>query len=144
VQRRYLTATAMLALLLVSGCSQSSAGIAVLEEPVTAQDQLSDGDGQLEDSALQDLKPESARFLTEHEGISYFLAAPAEPGMAGGVCIVAVEAGVTGCFGPGNGQSEMGTLGFEGHQATVVRDGADVTGLTDDGWTQVHDNLLVR
>jgi hypothetical protein len=144
VQRRYPTMTAMLTLLLVSGCSQSGAGFAVLEEPATVQDQLSVGDGRLEDSALQDLEPDSARFLAEHEGISYFLASPVDPGMAGGVCIVAVEAGVTGCFGPGNGQPEMGTVSFEGQQATAVRDGANVTGLTDDGWTRVHDNLLVR
>lgn len=76
--------------------------------------------------------------------ISYFLAKPVDPGIASGVCIVAMEAESSACSGHSNVATQLATLEMESTEARVVRDGVDVTKLTDDGWGQVHENLLVR
>jgi hypothetical protein len=139
MQRKGLAAAAICMLLLVSGCSnQAKSGIGVLDEPAA-------NDRTLPANLYRgEMEPDSARFVGEHEGISYFLAKPADPGMAGGVCIVAVEAESSACGGPSNVDTQLATLGVAGAEARVVRDGANTTDLTDDGWTQVHENLLVR
>ncbi|NUL44963.1 hypothetical protein F7P69_07105 [Cellulosimicrobium funkei] len=90
------------------------------------------------------MEPDSARFVAEHEDVSYFLAKPADPGMAGGACIVAMEAETSACGGPSSVDTGLGILGFADTEVRAVRDGADTTRLIDEGWTQVHDNLLVR
>jgi hypothetical protein len=118
---------------LLSGCAQGGTGIDILDTPPADKDALPAG---FDSSALQ---PDSSRFAVEHEGISYFLATPAEPAAAAAVCIVVVEPGVIGC-----GSVPETTVGFGVGEARTVRDGADVTELTDQGWTQVHENLLVR
>jgi hypothetical protein len=139
MQRKSLVAAGMCTLLLVSGCSsQAGAGIGLLDEPATADQALP------ANLYRDDVEPDSARFVAEHEDISYFLAKPADQGMANGVCIMAMEAETSACSGPSNVDTQLATLEFAGTEARAVRDGADTTDLTDDGWTQVHENLLVR
>jgi hypothetical protein len=119
--------------LLLSGCAQGGTGINILDTPPADKDALP---ADFDSSAIQ---PDSARYAAEHEGISYFLAKPVEPAAAAAVCIVVVEPGMIGCGG-----APEATVGFGGGEAQTVRDGDDVTELTDQGWTQIHDNLLVR
>lgn len=139
MQRKTLVAAGIGMLLLASGCSsQASAGVSVLDEPAATDLTLP---AHLYSGALQ---PDSARFVAAHEGISYFLAKPADPGMAGGVCIVAMETESSACGGPSNVDTQLATLGVAGTEARVIRDGADATDLIGDGWTQLHENLLVR
>jgi hypothetical protein len=139
MQRKSLVAAGMCTVLLVSGCSDdASAGVSVLEEPATADRTLP------ANLYRGDVEPDSARFVAEHEGISYFLAKPADPGIASGVCIVAMEAEWSACGGPSNVDTQLATLEIAGTEARAVRDGADITDLTEKGWVQVHENLLVR
>lgn len=130
---RYLTAAGTIALLSVSGCGQNPTGISLLEEPATASDELP------AEFDSHPLEADSARFATEHDGVSYFLAKPAENEAAASVCIVAVEPGVSGCSG-----SAETAISFLGVEARTVQDDADIDDLVDEGWEAVHDNLLVR
>lgn len=138
MQRKGFVLAGMCTLLLVSGCSQGSVGVSLLDEPATVDQTLP------ADLHGADVEPDSVRFVAEHEGMSCFLAKPAEPGMANGVCLVAMEAESTACGGPSNNATQLVTLDIAGTEARVVRDGTDTTDLADDGWTQIHENLLVR
>lgn len=138
MQRKSLVLAGICTLLLVSGCSRGSAGVSLLDEPATA-DQILPAD-----LHGDDVEPDSARFVAEHEGMSYLLAKPAEPGMANGVCLVAMEAESIACGGPSSNATQLVTLDTAGTEARVVRDGTETTDLADDGWTQIHENLLVR
>jgi len=136
VQRNRLACCGIAMALLLSGCAQGGTGINILDTPPADKDALP---ADFDSSAIQ---PDSARFAVEHEGISYFLAKPAkpaEPAAAAAVCIVVVEPGIIGC-----GSAPETLVGFGGGEAQTVRDGDDVTELTDQGWTQIHENLLVR
>lgn len=138
MQRKSLALAGVFTILLVSGCSQGSAGVDLLDEPATADQTLPaefHGD---------DVEPGSARFVAEYEGMSYFLAKPADPGMANGVCLVAMEAESMACGGLSSDATQLVALDVAGTEARVVRDGTDTTDLADDGWIQIHENLLVR
>ncbi|MGJ9425962.1 hypothetical protein ACHABX_08990 [Nesterenkonia halotolerans] len=138
MQRKSFVLVGLCALFLVSGCGQDGTGVSLLEESASTERRLP---ADLYGAAV---KPDSAQFLAEHEGVSYFLGRPTDPGMANGVCLVAMEAESTGCSGPSSDPTRLATLDVLGTEARVVRDGADVTDLGNDGWTQVHENLLVR
>lgn len=138
MQRKSLVLAGVFTLLLVSGCSQGSTGVGLLDEPTTADQTLP------ADLHGDDVEPDSARLVVKHEGMSYFLAKPAEPGMANGVCLVAMEAESIACGGPSSNATQLVSLDTAGTEARVVRDGTDTTDLTDEGWTQIHENLLVR
>ncbi|MGW9551020.1 hypothetical protein ACWG8W_08195 [Citricoccus zhacaiensis] len=139
MKRRIGTVLGLGALLMVTGCSQGGTGIALLDEPAT---------GQLEAPAWEGIDPQSVRFVADHEGVSYYLATPADPELDGGLCLVAGEPGAIACGGPSPDGPPPGspvlTLDFGTGEAAVFRDGADTSELTDEGWTQVHENLLVR
>lgn len=138
MQRKGFVVAGMCMVLLVSGCSQGSAGVGLLDEPpISAQALPADLYG-------SDVEPDSARFVAEYEGMSYFLAQPAEPGMAHGVCLVALETESIACGGPSSDATQLVTLDVAGTEARVVRDGTDTTGLADEGWARIHENLLVR
>lgn len=138
MQRKSLALAGVFVLFLVSGCSQGSAGVDLLGEPATANQALP------ADHYEAEVEPGSARFVADHEGTSYFLAKPAEPGMAYGVCLVAKEAKATACGGPSSNATRLVTLNVGGTEARAVRDGADTTDLTEEGWIQIQENLLVR
>ncbi|GAA1121822.1 hypothetical protein [Citricoccus alkalitolerans] len=138
MQRKGLVLAGAFSLLLFSGCSQGSGGVGLLDEPATADQTLP------ADLYGGDVEPDSARWVAKHEGISYFLAKPAEPGLAHGVCLVAMEAESIACGGPSSNATQLVSLDTAGTEARVVRDGTDTTELTDEGWTQIHENLLVR
>lgn len=136
------------ALLMVTGCSQGGTGIALFEEPAGAADSIDTAAGPLEADAWEGIDSQSVRFVADHEGVSYYLATPADPELAGGVCLVAGEPGAIACGGPSPDGPPPGspvmTLDFGTGEAAVFRDGADTSKLTDEGWTQIHENLLVR
>lgn len=138
MQRKRFVLAGVCVLLFVSGCSQGSAGVSLLDEPTTADQTLPS------DLYRGAVEPGSARFVAEYEGMSYFLAKPADPGMASGVCLVAMEAESMACAGLSSDATQLVGLDVAGTEARVVRDGTDTTDLADDGWTQIHENLLVR
>lgn len=131
-----------LSLPLLAGCSASSAasGIELLDEPATEADALPP------DSDVGGFQPGSARFAAYVDGRTYYVAKARPPRDADmeadkantGVCLVVPEEGITGCGGRTVG------LDFDGGKAQVVLDGEDASALVQDGWTQVHRNLLLR
>lgn len=133
VKRNYLAMLTTVSLISVAGCGQNTTGIDILENPPTSADELP------ADFDTSTLQPDSARFVTEHEGISYYLAKPAATGSASSVCIVAAQPEVIGCSG-----SPEVTTGFDDREVRSVRDGADVDELIKQGWVSIHENLLVR
>ncbi len=139
MKRRIGTVLGLGALLMVTGCGQGGTGIALLDEPATEP---------LEADAWEGIDPQSVRFVADHEGVTYYLATPADPELDGGVCLVAGEPGAIACGGPSSAGPPPGspvlTLDFGTGEAAVFRDGAETSDLTVEGWTQVHENLLVR
>lgn len=135
------------ALLMVTGCSQSETGIALLDEPATDADSIDVGAGPLEPDAWEGIDPQSVRFVAEHDGVTYYLAEPRDPELDGGLCLAVVEPGALACGGPSQGapaDAAVLILDYGTGAAAVFRDGDDTSVLADQGWTQVHPNLLVQ
>ncbi|WP_162943614.1 hypothetical protein [Arthrobacter celericrescens] len=132
-------AAALGAALLLGGCS-NAAGIKALDRAATVEDTLPGGV-----SAESDVAPDATRLLATHDSVKYFV------GMkeAGGACLFVVpEAdpglGSAGCTDSPTTGGEILRVGGPASPTTLVTDGFDSKKLESEGWTRIHDNLLVK
>ncbi|MBM6622740.1 hypothetical protein JTF08_14075 [Micrococcaceae bacterium RIT802] len=141
VNRLSALLVAALSLPLLAGCSGSNAasGIELLEQPATEADALS---ARFDTTPLQ---PDSVRFAAKSGGISYYVALPAddenapeEAQVKPAFCLVVMEREQTACGG-----GTPVTTTFQGGSAMLVSDGTDTSPFTADGWTRIHENVLV-
>ena len=119
------------------GCSGGD-GIAAIDRAATSDDQLP---GYV---LTQDLDVGTVRQVVEHDGVSYFISEPKEDN---GFCVIRTKgqnetAWGTAC-GTGGGMITNQTTGIPG-VVTLVTDGYATDGLEEEGWTKIHDNLLIR
>jgi hypothetical protein len=94
--RTALAVTVMTALAIgLSGCLDGGSGFAVLDRPAESADALPTD---LPDYAFDNLDPESARFVADHDGVELYLTRGADSG----ICLLAypnAEDWVVGCSG---------------------------------------------
>lgn len=132
-------AAAFGAALLLGGCS-NAAGIKALDRTATAEDALPDN------FDAGPAKPDSSRLLTTHDGVKYFVA---QGNDAGTTCVAAIaqtasKGSVAGC-GPFTSPTDVVSVTSEDRSETkLVRDGFESKKLEAEGWTRIHDNLLVK
>jgi len=132
-------AAALGAALLLGGCS-NAARISALDRDATAEDALPSGF-----SAENDAASETTRLLATHDGVKYFVSATD----AGGSCLFVVpEAnpglGSAGCKESPTTGGEIITVSGRVSPAKLVTDGFDSKKLESEGWTKIHENLLVK
>lgn len=132
-------AAALGAALLLGGCS-NAAGISALDRDATAEDALPGGF-----SAEGEAAPETTRLLVTHDGVKYFVGAKD----SGGTCLFVVPEtnpglGVAGCKESPTTGGEVLTVSGRVSPTTLVTDGFDSKKLESDGWTRIHENLLVK
>jgi hypothetical protein len=133
-------AAALGAVLLLGGCSNASR-VGALDRDATAEDALPGGF-----SAEGEAAPEATRLLTTHDGVKYFVSAKD----ASGTCLFVVPEtnpglGVAGCKeSPTTGGEILTASGQDRSETKLVTDGFDSKKLESDGWTRIHENLLVK
>lgn len=141
ISRRISVATILLgATMLLSGCSGHT-GIQALERPAVSGDALPAG------IDMGDIiNKESVRLLTTHDQVRYFVAS--SPDSADG-CIIVVPSGedpqsFAGCGLLGSTDVIVTASRMPGNKAaTLVRDDADTRALESEGWTKIHENVLI-
>ena len=131
-------AVAFAGVLLLAGCS-NAAGIKALDREATADDVLPEG------FAVEELVGQP-RFLATRDGVKYFVARGRTGATA---CVVAVPESdpndAWAACGPlGSDQVIVTTSSEDGTSTQLVRDGFDSKKLESEGWTRIHDNLLIR
>jgi hypothetical protein len=84
----------------------------------------------------------SSRLLGEADELSFYVAKPANASAASAVCVI-VDRGREQDWGSGCAQSAPVSLMTGGVEAMLVPDGFNAEKLVDEGWTQLHANLLV-
>ncbi|WP_043447864.1 hypothetical protein [Arthrobacter sp. L77] len=137
---RQAAAIAVLALsaATISACSGADYGIAALDRKATSEDQLPDF---VSDPSLD---IDSVRKVAEQNQISYFIGEMKDDK---GFCAYATTGDdfIGGC-GEGNGQlvTVSPGAGSDLLQFTLVTDSYSNEDLRGEGWTEVHDNILVR
>lgn len=123
----------------LSGCGSGSP-IAALDKEPTAGDELA--------ADLDGIDGPSARFATELDSHSLFLAKPSEPAAADGVCVVAQPLhDPTGAVAACSQSMPVYTplvLETGGMKIGVVADGFKASSYLAQGWQQIHRNLLVQ
>ena len=139
VSRRIFAATILIgAMAPLSACS-SHTGIAALERPPVTADALP-----AEVMLVDNIDRDSARLLTTHEQIRYFTAA--SPGTTD-ACIIVFPSGVDSQWVAGCGllgsTDIIVTASIGAKAATLVRDDADTRVLESEGWTRIHENVLI-
>lgn len=121
-----------------SGCTNAAHGIAALDREPTAEDRLP------AIIVTEGVDPDSIRKVAEQEQVAYFIG---ETGDGQGYCAYAVKESefVGGC---GSGRGQLVTVSPGGAselpQLTLVMDSHDAENLRRDGWSEVHDNILIR
>jgi hypothetical protein len=140
MQFKQLSASGVLVMAVVglSACSGAEYGIAALERDATSEDQLP---AVVSDESLD---VESARKVAEQEGVSYFIGAMKDDE---GFCTysVADDDFIGGC-GTGSGQVVTVSPAADSDlpQMTLVTDSYSGDDLERDGWSEVHDNIMIR
>lgn len=139
--RRIFAATILVAMVAPLSACSSHTGIAALERPATPDDALP-AEVMLGDTIDRD----SARLLTTHEQNRYFAATSphstdaciivvpsdsSSPWVAGCGLLGAPDIIVTASITPGKSS------------ASLVRDDADTRTQESEGWTRIHDNILI-
>ncbi|WP_247827974.1 hypothetical protein [Arthrobacter antioxidans] len=137
---KQVAAVAVLALsaTVISACSGADDGVAALNREATPEDQLPDF---VSDSSLD---IDSVRKVAEQNQISYFIGEMKDDK---GFCAYSTtnDDFIGGC-GEGNGQLVTVSPGAGSGlpQFTLVTDSYSSEDLRGDGWTEVHDNILIR
>jgi len=131
--------TAALGAVLLLGACSNAAGIKALDRPATAEDALP------ESFAVDEFDGQT-RLLATHDGVKYFGARGKDAGTA---CIAAVletdPKDAWAACGPFSSDPVIVTTsGKDGTETKLVRDGFDSKKLESEGWTRIHDNLLIR
>lgn len=136
-----LIAAVLAAGVLLGGCTAQS-GIKALDRQATAEDRMPDG---FTFSGTQ-VKAESARLLAEKDGVKYFAAKADATHEA---CVVIVSdaypsVAASGCGSLMNSGREVVTVhNATGKSAVLVEDGIDTKQWESEGWTKVHENVLI-
>jgi hypothetical protein len=139
--RRILAATILVGVMAPLSACSSHTGIAALERPSTPDDALP-AEVMLDETIDRD----SARLLTTHEQNRYFTATTPHSTNA---CIIVVPFDadapwVAGCGLLGATDIIVTASITPGSQAaSLVRDDADTRALESEGWTRIHDNVLI-
>lgn len=135
-----VTAVFLGATMLLGGCS-GQPGIEALERPAVSEDALPTGI-----NMGGNIKAESARLLTTHDQIRYFVATSSDSTEG---CVIIVPAGqnsqsFAGCGLLGASDVIVTAAKTPGkHAAALVRDYADTRALESDGWLRIHGNILI-
>ena len=140
-RHRFPLITAVLAAaILVGGCTAES-GIKALDRQSTAEDRMPEG---ITFTGTH-VNAEDARLLAANDGIKYFAAKDDATNEA---CVVIVpdtnpSLWMAGC-GSLNSVREVVTVNnASGKSAVLVVDGIDTKRWESEGWTKVHDNVLI-
>ncbi|NMR31364.1 hypothetical protein [Crystallibacter degradans] len=136
MRKLILSVSGVLAVLALAGCSGGPEGVGALEQDATAGDALP--------AYARDAKivPSSSRLLGEAAELKFYVAKPANASAASAVCVV-VDRGHEQDWGSGCSQSAPVSLMYGGVEAMLVPDGFNAGKLVDEGWAQLHANLLV-
>lgn len=140
MQLKQLAASGVLAIAVVglSACSGADYGIAALERDATSEDQLP---AFVSDESVN---VESTRKVAEQDGVSYFIGTMAD---REGFCAYSVvEDDFIGGCGTASGKvvTVSPAAGSDLPQMTLVTDSYSGDDLERDGWSQVHENLMIR
>lgn len=139
--RRIFAATILVGTMATLSACSSHTGIEALERPSTPADALP-AEVMLDETIDRD----SARLLTTHEQNRYFTAASPHSTDA---CIIVVpfdtnSQWVAGCGLLGATDIIVTASITPGNKAaSLVRDDADTRALESEGWTRIHDNILI-
>ncbi|MDR6988310.1 hypothetical protein J2Y66_002814 [Paenarthrobacter nitroguajacolicus] len=142
MNRRALAVGAVVAALGLAGCS-SPAGPKVLAREATAEDQLPES---VSLSGVDlDIKAGTSRLLATHEDVKYY---GAKSSTGGSACLIAVPEGlperwVAGCAAAGTGEEIVTLTAVDGSQSKLINDGVDAGQPKYQGWTKIHENVLV-
>jgi hypothetical protein len=140
IRRIFTVAICIGAMLQLSACSGHT-GIQALERQSTPSDVMP-----TEIELADTVDKESSRLLTTHEQVRYFVAA--SPDSSEG-CIIVVPPGAdpqwfAGCSALGASDVIVTASTMPGNiSASLVRDDADTRTLESEGWTRIHDNILI-
>jgi hypothetical protein len=136
MRKLILSVSGVLTVLASAGCSGGPEGVAALEQDATAGDALP--------AYVQDarINTASSRLLGEADDLSFYVAKPADASAASAVCVI-VDRGRVQDWGSGCSQSAPVSLMTGGVEAMLVPDGFNAGKLVDEGWAQLHANLLV-
>lgn len=141
IRRIFAAVIGIGAMLSLSACSGHT-GIQALERQPVPGDALPVGGGDLGGIINRD----SSRLLTTNEQVRYFVAA--SPDASEG-CIIVVPPGAdsrwfAGCSLLGATDVIVTASTTPGNNAaTLVRDDADTRALESEGWSRIHDNILI-
>lgn len=126
--------------LVMSGCSAQN-GLKALGRAATPEDTLPGG------VALgEEVKPGGERLLATRSGVRYFGAENEEGTLA---CLAVVPSGADPMWfaGCGNQIASDQIVEVSGparaSSAMLVKDGVDTSQLESEGWTKIHENVLV-
>jgi hypothetical protein len=139
--RRIFSGAICIGLLLPLGACSSHTGIRALETQSTPADVLPTG-VELDDT----VDAESSRLLTTHKQVRYFAAASHDSSVG---CIIVVPPGTdpqwfAGCGGMGAADLIVTASTMPSNMsASLVRDNADTRTLESQGWTRMHENILI-
>jgi len=142
MNRRAIAVFSIAAVLGLTGCS-APAGLKVLDREATAEDKLP------ESVSLTgvDLNVEAgtARLLATFDDVQYF---GAKSSTSGAVCLIAVPVGLperwrAGCSAVARSEQIVTISGGDGTEAKLINDGVDTNRPEYQGWTRVHENVLI-
>jgi hypothetical protein len=137
MKRMVLAAVMGLAALLVAACGGPE-GVAAFEVEAAPRDALP--------AYLKaaELDAASSRFLAESDGVAFYAAKPAADGAASAACIVIDGQRDGSSWVVGCSEKAPVATGIDGVRAMLVTDGFDSSKLQQDGWRELHPNLLVK
>jgi hypothetical protein len=131
-----LTAGALV-LLALAGCSDPKSRVSALEGPAGTEDAFTG------DTRTRGISATSARLLVKENGYSFYAAMSDSP--SGGVCLVIqnVEADEAASACTDSIRLHPVELETIGVKANLTADEYDASKELDEGWRQLHQNLLV-
>ena len=137
MKRMVLAAVMGLAALLVAACGGPE-GVVAFEVEAAPRDALP--------AYLKaaELDAASSRFLAESDGVAFYAAKPAADGAASAACIVIDGERDGSSWVVGCSEKAPVATGIDGVRAMLVTDGFDSSKLQQDGWRELHPNLLVK
>lgn len=137
MRRMVPAAVTGLAALMLAACGGPE-GVGAFEEEAAPRDALP---AYLKAAELDSA---SSRFLAESDGFAFYAAKPAADGAASAACIVIDGQRDGSSWVVGCSEKAPVATGIDGVQAMLVTDGFDSSALRQDGWQELHPNLLVR
>ncbi|KWR73874.1 hypothetical protein RN04_01250 [Arthrobacter sp. W1] len=121
----------------LTACS-SGTGIPALDRDLAETDKWP-GDR----SQLENLDSQSVRFLVTNDNADYYAAASADGQTACLFKFVQGEDSAAGGCGGAGGADAIVEVTAPGTKMMLVRAGSDISHWEDEGWTKIHENVLV-